>query len=179
MIDLRLVAAAAALAVSFGAGWAVNGWRVGAQVDKIKADQSAALATANRSALVLQQRLDAERDGKAAELAAIDAKGAKALRDAQNENDRLQRCIAAGTCGLRVNVVRGACPAGDVPGTAPAGGVDLGAGAELAPAARQDYFTLRGSIERAGAKLTACQASLRLLTGAASTPAAGATRPAQ
>lgn len=178
MIDLRLVAAAAALAVSFGAGWAVNGWRVGSQVDKLKADQSAALATANRSALVLQQRLDAERDGKAAELAAIDAKGAKALKGAQDENDRLQRCIAAGTCGLRVNVVRSACPASDVPGTAATGGVDSGTGIELAPAARQDYFTLRNALGRVGAKLDACQSSLRTLTGGASTPAAGAIRPA-
>ena len=165
MIDIRMAAAGAALLAAFGAGWTVNGWRVGAKVDRIKAEQSAAVATANRSALVLQQRLHAEQESKAAELAAIDAAGQTRLRSAQDENDRLQRCIAAGTCGLRVNVVRSACPAGSVPGAAAASGVDFGAGTELASDARQDYFTLRNGLGRVHAKLDACQQALRKVTG--------------
>lgn len=166
MIDLRLAAAGAALLAAFGAGWAVNGWRVGAEVDRLKSEHAASVATANRSALVLQQRLDAERDRQAAELAAIDAAGQARLRSAQDENDRLQRCIADGTCGLRVNVTRGACPAGTVPGAAPTSSVDSGAGAELTPDARRNYFALRNGLGRVHAKLDACQDALRKVTGA-------------
>lgn len=159
----KLYIYAAAAAITFGAGWAVNGWRMGSKLDAFKAEQSQAVAAANASALALQKTLDNERDGKALELAAIDGKYTGQLKEATDETNRLQRCISNGTCGLRVNTIRAACPSA-VPGAPAAVSVDIGAGTELAPAARQDYFSLRTGINRQAAKLAACQESLSVNT---------------
>lgn len=159
----KLYIYAAAAAITFGAGWTANGWRMGSKLDALKAAQSQAVAAANASALALQKTLDNERDGKALELAAIDANYTKQLGEANHETNRLQRCIDNGTCGLRVNTVRTACPSA-VPGTPATGRVDSGAGSELAADARQDYFSLRAGVIRQHAKLAACQESLRVNT---------------
>lgn len=161
-MSLRLVAAGAALAVAFGAGWGANGWRKGAEIDRIHADHARSLAAANSAALTLQQRLDAAADDKRAALAQLDAEGSARLKDAKDENDRMQRCIADGTCGLRVRTVARSCPADPVPGVPDASGVGDGTGAELDPAARQDYFALREAMSRVHEKLAACQAAHRI-----------------
>lgn len=159
----KLYVYAAAIAITFGAGWTANGWRMGSKLDAFKAQQSEAVAAANASALALQKTLDNERDGKAKELAAIDGKYTGQLKEANDETNRLQRCIDNGTCGLRINTIRTACPSA-VPGTSAAASVDSGAGTELAPAARQDYFSLRSGLNRQRAKLAACQESLSVNT---------------
>lgn len=164
MIDLRVVAAGAALVAAFGAGVVVQGWRGGAEIDRLRAQHSGAVATANRTALVLQRRLDDERNAAAERLAQIDSTGTAKLREAQYETNRLQRCIADGTCGLRVRTVERACSAGDVSGAATPGRVDARAGTELAPDARSAYFDLRAGLNRMQAKLAACQDSLDTLT---------------
>lgn len=161
-MNLQLVAAGAALAIAFGAGWGANGWRKDAEIDRIHASHARSLAAANSAALALQKRLDAAADDKRAALAQLDAEGSARLKDAQNENDRMRRCIVDGTCGLRVRTVARSCPADPVPSIPDASGVDHGAGAELDPTARQDYFTLREAMSRVHAKLAACQAAHRI-----------------
>lgn len=160
MIDPRLYLVAGALAVAFGAGWAGNGWRLGGRLENLKAEHSEAVATAARTALNAQRALDDKRDALAATLAGIDSAESLRLKAANDETNRLRACIADGTCGLRLAAT---CPAASavVPGAAPGGRVDTGAGAQLTPAAQRDYFALRDGIARAQAKLTACQAALR------------------
>lgn len=163
-VSPQLIIMTLALAVSFGAGWLGNGWRYDAQLQKIRADQAQALNTANSAVVQTQKRLDAERDEHASELAQLDAAGTSNLRKMHEENTRLRTCIDRGTCGLRVNVVRRACSAGDLPGAAETSRVDSGDGAELSPDARQAYFALREALGRVEIKLAACQSSLNILT---------------
>lgn len=164
MIDLRIVAAAGALALSFGAGWVTQGWRADARVATIEAERSRAVAAANASTLAAQRALDGERDRKAVELSEIDQAGTRRLNEVQDENDRLKRCVADGTCGVRIRTVTRACPAGDVPGAATAGSVDLGTEAELAPDLRPLVLDLRRGIEETEVTLQKCQQSLDALT---------------
>lgn len=163
MIPAKAYMAAGALVVAFGAGWLANGWRFEAKLSDLRSQYAADVATAARTALNAQRRLDDERDALATRLAVIDTTETDKLKKARNETDRLQRCIDNGSCGLRVRVIGPAC-SGGLQGPTPAGGVDSGAGAALAPDARQDYFALRAGINSTEAKLSACQASLDQVT---------------
>lgn len=142
-------AIAAICAASLATGWTANGWRLGEQMQ----------AERNEWAAAEKARTDAERmesDARALELWAADARAQKEITDAEKKAADLERCIAAGRgCGLRVRVAPRACPgvpAGEVTG--------VGAGAEqtaeLDPAARQDYRTLRSGIIRLEQALKVC-----------------------
>lgn len=150
---------AAALAAAAVGGWTAQGWRLGAKADRVAAAQSAAVAAANASALAVQKKLDSERDAHAERLSEIDKDYTKKLKEANAETNRLATCVDNGTCGLRVNVVRTACPS-EVPGTGAAGSVDSGAGSALTPEAQRAYFSLRAGIVSAETKLAACQSTL-------------------
>lgn len=150
-MTLRLWLAAAGLAAAFAAGWAANGWRLGAN--------HAAEALARSQATVRwMEAADAERLALQTKLTASDDAAAAKLRSAQDETNRLRDCLRAGTCGLRVNVAAPRCP--DLPEAAPGAGVDSAAGARLDPDAESAYFALRDGIDRVQAKLTACQGRL-------------------
>lgn len=82
------------------------------------------------------------------DVAALDAKYTGELADAKSKLADLQRCVAAGKCGLRVNVVKQT--------TAPPGMANA-AGARLTDAAERDYFTLRERIETITKQLTGLQ----------------------
>lgn len=86
------------------------------------------------------------------DVAALDDKYTKELADAKNKLDDLQRCVAAGKCGLRVNVVKQA--------TATTG-MDDAASARLTDSAQRDYFTLRERIETITKQLTGLQQYVR------------------
>lgn len=83
------------------------------------------------------------------DVAALDSKYTKELADAKSKLDDLQRCVAAGKCGLRVNVVKQA--------TAPSG-MDDAASARLTDSAQRDYFTLRERIGIATTQINGLQA---------------------
>lgn len=140
-----------AAALAFGAGWSVNGWRLG-QAHEAQARQASEQA---RETLRLMTE---SRDRLAADLKASDDIHAAKLQEAQNETNRLRDRVSVGDQRLRVAV---RCPAAaDVPRAASAPGVDSSAGAELDPTARSAYFALRDGINRAEAKLAACQGEL-------------------
>ena len=140
-----------ALAVGFGTGWTVNGWRGQAKWSEREAAWSAATATA-----VMQAR---EREQVLADaIAIIDAENTTERTKAHAENDRLRAAVDAGAQRLHV---RATCPAADVPATTSGAGVDHGAGAELAADARPDYFALRAGLIDVERRLAACQGILR------------------
>ncbi|WP_258231337.1 lysis protein [Achromobacter pulmonis] len=155
--------AAAALAGGLIAGataWTAQGWRYGADIAAMRADESNRVAEAQRQAREILQR-------RYAEVGQINERNARAewaayggLRSAQIEDDGLRADVDAGRQRLHV---RAACPAasGGVPETGTSASVDHGARAELDPAARSDYFALRAGIRRLTAQLEACQARLR------------------
>lgn len=152
--DIKSLALAVLIAgaLGFGGGYKVADWRFTAQAN------GEALERARRAEKALATVI-IERDALAGALAAKNDKNLTALKDAQNETNRLRDCLRAGTCGLRVAV---ACtnPAGPQSPARP--GVDSGTGAELAEPARRAYFALRDGIDRSSAQLAACQDELRL-----------------
>jgi hypothetical protein len=160
----RAVAAAALVVVGFGAGWTVNGWRTGAETERLRAEHAQEAAGRVSRALETLRDVQAARDALAAQLAALDADRTETLRRLTHENDRLRAGANSGS--VRVRVVGAACPGAPVVPEAPArGGVDSGAGAELDAQARQALFDFRADAIRVGVKLDACQRSLRALTG--------------
>ncbi|MEI7195047.1 lysis protein [Pectobacterium versatile] len=86
------------------------------------------------------------------DVAALDAKYTGELADAKSKLADLQRCVAAGKCGLRVNVVKQATATP---------GMDDAASARLTDAAERDYFTLRERIETITKQLTGLQEYVR------------------
>lgn len=157
---IKLAIAGAALAGAFTAGLMVSNWRNGARLADLKAEYAQQVAAAARGTLAAQRALDDVRDAQAARVAKIDADQTELLRLANDETERLRSCIADGTCGLRI---RTQCPAtaASVPGTPTSARVDSGAGADLAPDARQNYFALRSAIVNTERKLAACQDILK------------------
>lgn len=172
MIDPRAYLIAGALALAFGAGWAVNGWRVGAQVADLKASHAEVVKTAAQAAAKQLTDAHAQRDAKQDELNNIAAAGAASLKKANDETERLRRCTADGTCGLRIAAT---CPANTpgVPTAASGSGVGAGTGAVLTAAAGQDYFALRANIARTEETLTTCQKALETFGAVLATTPAG------
>lgn len=151
-------ALALAAVVGFGGGWLVNGYRLDAEIADLKADHASVVAAETGKTLRAQKDLQAEKDGRQAQIDAVELTAQQTLGAANAETIRLRTCIANGTCGLRVNTIRAAC-ASDVPGTGPAVSVDVDTGTRLTADAEQAYFTLRDAIPRIQSKLAACQAS--------------------
>ncbi|WP_217278777.1 lysis system i-spanin subunit Rz [Achromobacter pestifer] len=153
-------AALAGALIVGGAAWTAQGWRYGAVVASMRADESDRVAESQRQAREILLRRYAvvgeinERNAKA-EWAAYGG-----MRNAQVEDDRLRADVDAGRQRLRVAA---ACPAasGGVPKTGAGAGMGNGTRPELDPAARSDYFALRAGIRRLTAQLKACQIRLR------------------
>ncbi|PXB01136.1 lysis protein [Pectobacterium carotovorum] len=107
-----------------------------------KADRDLTLAKQTIKDMTTRQR----------DVAALDAKYTRELVDAKSKLDDLQRCVAAGKCGLRVNVIKQ---------TTATPGVDDATSARLTDAAQRDYFTLRERIETITKQLTGLQEYVR------------------
>ncbi|MEI7219111.1 lysis protein [Pectobacterium carotovorum] len=86
------------------------------------------------------------------DVAALDAKYTGELADAKSKLSDLQRCVAAGKCGLRVNVIKQ---------TTATTGVDDATGTRLTDSAERDYFRLRAGIETITKQLTGLQEYVR------------------
>jgi len=155
---------AAVAAALFGAGWAVNGWRLGTAVANLNAQHSKTVADAATAAGKQLVQITADRDALAKRLFRIDENAtAQRLKD-QNEINTLRGRVAAGAVGLRVAAT---CPAVNAAPTGATQGssVDSGAAPVLTAAAGQDYFALRQNIIDGETKLTACQRSLGAFSG--------------
>lgn len=160
MINLRLVAAAAALGVAFGSGWLANGWRKDTEISSLTAVHAGLVSAAN-AATVAAVQFEATRRAKLAEdYAAIDDQRTKELSNANKELERLRSGVADGSIGLRVNATCAARPR-DVQATTGTAGMGDAAGPELTTDARQNYFTLQQGIIEVTKQLEAAQDILR------------------
>ena len=137
-----------------------QGWRYGAQIAGMRADQADLVAESQRHAREILQR-------RYAEVGEINERNAKAewaayggLRSAQTKDEGLRADVDAGRQRLRVEASCGAAAGGGVPAAGAGAGLGHGARAELDPVARSDYFALRAGIRRLTAQLEACQARL-------------------
>ncbi|MEN4919725.1 lysis system i-spanin subunit Rz [Achromobacter spanius] len=153
-------AAVAGAVLMGGAVWTAQGWRYGAQIATIRADEAGRVAESQRMAREILQR-------RYAEVGEINDRNAKAewaayggLRSAQTQDEGLRADVDAGRQRLHVAAT---CTAtgGGVSEAGAGARVDDGARAELDPAARSDYFALRAGIQQVTAQLAACQARLR------------------
>lgn len=155
--------AAAALTGALLAGaaaWTVQGWRYGAQIATMRADESDRVAESQRQAREILQR-------RHAEVGEINERNARAewaayggLRSAQTKDEALRADVDAGRQRLHVNATCAAA-SGGVSEAGSAARVGNGARPELDPTARSDYFALRAGIQQLTAQLAACQARLR------------------
>src|SRR5690606_28633604 len=127
--------------------WQVD--RQAATITTVSSQLNMATARADslRNTLRLQREL-------AADAADLDQRHTQALSDARAATARLAAAVATGERRSRVPAH---CPSAGVPGTASTAGMDDGEAAELTPAARQDYFALRGQVIRTEAALAGLQ----------------------
>ena len=105
----RLIAAGVALALAFAAGWAVQGWRMGAEYAALEMRYATRLAQAHENALTEYARLEkAKNDAvKAAEIEA--EKNAAAAATAARAADRLRGDLA----NVRASIAAAPRPAVD------------------------------------------------------------------
>lgn len=120
------------------------------------ADQAQASVASLRNTLRLQREL-------ATDQAAIDSTYLEDKQRAEADAENLRRCLANGTCGLRVAAT---CPVVRVDGAgAAASSADAGA-PRLTAAAERAYPTLVAGLASQRAQIVGLQAELRLLHGA-------------
>lgn len=157
--EARTLIAAVLFALAFAAGWTANGWRLGATIERMEHDRTQEVMRVASSARARERELKREMDARQAAWELAESEIHRRLQDARNDNSRLRADVDAGRQRLRVAAT---CPDSNrVPDSGAPPGVDNGAGAELTPAARSDYFALIDGIERITRQLEACQGRLR------------------
>lgn len=160
----RLAYIAACCVLGFAVGWTVQGWRTGARLAAQAAAYSKRDAVA-ATASAKQIRDAADRNAAMArDLATVDRNRERERNAKQAEVTRLNDCVRAGGCGLRVAAV---CPSGPgvLPSAAPGSRVDTDAAPRLTADAEQAYFALRTAINGQREQLAACVDSLGRITG--------------
>ena len=120
--------------------------------DVNKRDLATATAISANVDAVNQQLIASRAQTEAIRATFIEYKAGK-----ENETSALERAVADGTKRLRVKAT---CPAAvRADGTVPGGAVS--GTAELDPAARQDYLSLRRGLDRQYAELQFCRSELK------------------
>ena len=147
------------LATLFGTvfGWALNGWRLGAELSTQGADHAAELrrlADTNATALAAQQQASQR---LAQQLAVLDQQRYQELTHAQESTDRLAADLAAARQRLRVRIDPASSPG--LSAATGATGLDDGAGAraDLHPAVAEGVVRVTGRADQCRARLTALQ----------------------
>ena len=95
-----LASVAVSLAIGFGGGWATNGWRLGAEISQLQAQQAINLSNGLKTALdqtIKFQKAKDEALKKAESRAAANAASASAAR---TESDGLRDDLATARAGL-------------------------------------------------------------------------------
>lgn len=139
MLPNWLMTHGAALLLGTVTGWWFTDLAADAAASKLQAAIQHERAEAFRWVAAEQKR-------SAAEMAVADTRALSEIRREQEKTDQLRDCIERGAgCGLRVKVVRTPARCGNLPeaGTAAGLGDRGGEWAELDPATRRDYYTLR------------------------------------
>ncbi len=107
-LKLKLAAIGVALVLAFAAGWAAQGWRKDAQLQEQRTQHVQKLQDiAEKTAAALTTVRKYERL-MATHLAETDRQKTEEINAAKAETNRLRRCIAAGTCGVRLISTAGA-----------------------------------------------------------------------
>ena len=148
----KALIAAILFALGLATGWAVNGWRTGADLADVKrqhAEVLAGIARKTTDAVTAVRKLE-----QAANSAISTADKSATERIAKNdqENSRLRACVAAGTCGVRIvtRVVRESNGGGSADSSAS----NMGdAAIELDREAASRVLDLRESVAADAAKL--------------------------
>ena len=145
--SLRLIAAALALLAAFAAGWVAQGWRADAALQTLRGQHARTLQAIADKTTAAQEAVRRYEQTTAKALAELDQQKTQEIENARLETDRLRRCIAAGTCGVRFK----SAPtpgerAGGLGQDAPAGSVGNAAPA-LDASVQQDVLDLRESIK--------------------------------
>jgi len=157
--EARALIAAVLFALAFAAGWTANGWRLDATISQLGLDHTNEIKRMSEGARNREKELQREMDAREAAWALAGSEIYRRLQDATDDNSRLRADVDAGRRRLRVAAT---CPDSNrVPDTGTAAGLDHGAGAELTPDARSDYFALIDGIELITRQLEACQARLK------------------
>ena len=131
MMYTHVAAALLGAALAGWAGWSVQGWRLGEQINQMKAAQQEAVATATREARAQEsKRFQGVHDAESA----AKTRAAAARRDAdaaRTELDRLRDAIRTSTGGVpgesATACTQRAATAGDVLGQCAAAYLDLAA----------------------------------------------------
>ena len=95
-----ILSAAVSLAIGFGGGWATNGWRLGAEISQLQAQQAINLSNGLKTALdqtIKFQKAKDEALKKAESRAAANAASASAAR---TESDRLRLQLDAASTNI-------------------------------------------------------------------------------
>lgn len=103
-LKLKLAAISVALGLlgAFAAGWGAQGWRMGMQLQEQRTQHARTLQDiAEKTAAALTAVRKYERL-TATHLAETDRQKTEEINAAKSETNRLRRCIAAGTCGVRL-----------------------------------------------------------------------------
>lgn len=146
-LKLAICAAVIALVLAFGTGWAVQGWRMGMQLQEQRTQHARTLQDVAEKTAAARDAVQKQERQMAAQLAELDKQKMEEINAAKSETNRLRRCIAAGTCGVRFK----SAPtpgerAGGLGQDAPAGSVGNAAPA-LDASVQQDVLDLRESIK--------------------------------
>ena len=139
----------AAFLIGAAGSWYVQGLRW--DNDAQAADLATATAISANVDAVNQQLIASRAQTEAIRATFIEYKAGK-----ENETSALERAVADGTKRLRI---KASCPAVRADGTIPGGTVS--GTAELDPAVRQDYLSLRRGLDRQFSELQFCRSELR------------------
>jgi uncharacterized protein YukE len=96
MLDIRtnVILGVFVAAVSAGAGWTANGWRLDARLDRMKAEYEAAATAASESALARYRSLEQQKQEALDAAATRLQQNAAAARAARTDAERLRKQIA-------------------------------------------------------------------------------------
>lgn len=153
MIRLLLIVGAVLGLLLFAALW---------RIDHITSERDAAVTqrdAAGKAVASLRGTLKLQRE-LATEQAAIETTYLEEKQRAEEYADSLRRCLADGTCGLRVAAT---CPALRVDRAGPAAGQPDAGAPELTAAARRAYPALVAGLRQQRAQIVGLQAELTTL----------------
>ena len=148
---------AALAALCFGAGWVVQGWRLGDELSAKSASHAKTLSDISAAAAVALSAQQAKQIELANHLAALDAQHYQELIHAQSVTSALSADLAASRKRLSVRTSGSSCPR--APTGADSARLDDGAErADLHPATAASAVAIAGEADQCAVKLTALQA---------------------
>ena len=147
-----IIALALALA-GFAGGWAVQGWRAGAELAEVRQKHAEVLREiADKTTETVRAVARASQAANAA-ITAADQKSIERIAQNEEETNRLRACVRDGTCGVRI-ITKSAVCSSVGSGPADSSASSLGdAAVELNPDAGQRVLDLRASVQLDAEKL--------------------------